>query len=168
MNGVGSGFVHGFARRHILRDFVIGKRPEGHLRRFGFHPFKSRSDHANAGDDLVRLSGKQTQHARCVLGIGRLLQQMFANYHYGIGPKYRVVGMPGKDGASFIASQPLRISERCLARSRFLRHVSGVDGEVDARIAQQFRAPGRSGSKNQHAFRFYLRNECIPSAGSHV
>ena len=85
LDGVGAGFVHGFAGCDIRTDILLGERTHRYLGGFGASVFKpgfqflvpsSQSGEANAGGDLVRSSGKQTKHAHGVSFIARLAENL--------------------------------------------------------------------------------------------
>ena len=61
--------VHRFAAANVVRNLLVGKVTEVHLRDLGLGLLESLGDDADAGDHLVRAAGEQPQHARSIIGV---------------------------------------------------------------------------------------------------
>ena len=112
---------------------------------------KSAASRAHPGDDLVRASRQQAQHARGVVGVRRLFEQMLVDHDDRISAQHDCIGMSRQHGSCLIARQPLRVVDRSFAGKRLFVNVSGIDLERNAGIAQKFGATRRGGGENEWA-----------------
>ena len=114
LDAISSRLVHRLAGANVAGNLFVGKLAEVHLGDLRLGPLESRGDDANTGDHLVRAAGQQAQHARRIVRVDRLLQQMLIDHDDRIGAKNHIVGMTSEDRERLVARQPLRVGQRRL------------------------------------------------------
>jgi hypothetical protein len=92
LDGIGSGFVHGFAGGDIGGDFFVGEGEESDGGGFGGDFSVCGGDDGDAGDDAMGAAGEKTEHTGGVGGVFGLAEDVIVEGYGGVG---------AEDGESF-------------------------------------------------------------------
>ena len=152
LDGVGAGFVMGFAGREIADDFFM--RESSELDQSGLRENNAlgvgKADEGDAGDDGVGAAGKSFEHLTGVLRRTRLAEDVAFESDFGVGGNDDG-GADGAGGDQLGFGDGQALDEVVSGFARVGRFVNGrrEHGERNLRVAKNLGAANGSGSENQ-------------------
>jgi len=151
LNGVGAGLVEGIDLREVFADLAGAERAKGDVGGLGekFLAMAAQVDETDAGDNAMGATLQLLEHAVGVLEVGRFAEKGGFEGDEGVGAEDEGVGEFFGDGAGLAIGVELGNFRGGQLFGMNFRGVAGNDGEGEAEGAQQFRAAGGIGGKNE-------------------
>ena len=152
LDGIGAGFVVGFAGGKVTVDVFSRKR--GKMHQGGFDESDAfgvrEADEGDSGDDGVREAGESFEHVASVVGGAGLAEDAAFECDFGIGANDDGwADGAGSDEFGFGESQTLDEVVGGFAGVSSFVNGGGEDGEGEAGVVEDFGAANGSGGKDQ-------------------
>ena len=156
LDGVGAGFSHGLAGRHVGGDLLRAERREGDAcgldsgNEAGAPVRRREVQQSDAGEDSVRLAGEEAEHAAGIAWRGGFAEDLAAEDNDRVGAEDEGGGGDAlRAGEGFFAREPDDVMCRGLAAAEGFVEASGPGDKGEASLAKNLGASWRGGGEDQ-------------------